>query len=465
MEGIVSTIKILGNSLKCNVLSVDEGKLTLSEAITKQQIKIGEKISLSSTLDVKFLGTANNKELNQIDKILSTLIQEYIKKTPPIFDLEDLNTATKKLFPKIMEAAKLFAKKLLLGAPIIIRFHNDADGSSGAYAISLSINSLISDFSIQSKPNITWLMQRSVVYEISDAIYDQNLFNYFSSTEKPLLLITDFGTSSQSNRGIERISESFDIIWLDHHPIEDDFNYKKLKHYINPWNFNLGSDITAGFLSCIFGYALSGKLNEEIINASFIGDYSKYADVKKLGNDLSIFLDMATSDPSALGSHNPKNITPSEIEGIISDKEKYNSFLKVAKMKLDETLERAKSSIKTYKLKNLNIYVCDFSSIRDKNSKYPLPGRFSSKLLDVLSEKDKNSILILHFGVYISMRMDKELSKDIDLLSIISELKDNIDDVESGGGHASACSLKLYEYADKKAYINTIINKIKEKEK
>ncbi len=461
MEGIITSIKILGNSKKYTLISLKKDTLILEEIILKEDIPLGNFVKIDTEDKITESKKSSNKVLSTLKENINLIIDKELDRPDYVSDIDELNQGIRKLTPFMKKHAKTFLLKLFFGAPIIIRYHNDADGSTGAYSVYLSILEILSKFNIQIKPNITWLMQKNVIYELGDAIFDKNLENYFMTIEKPLLYITDFGTSIQSNKGAEKITETFDVIWLDHHPIEKGFFGENFNGYLNPWSLGFDSEITAGFLSSLFGYVISGKISAEIINASFIGDYSKYADPKKPGNDLALFLDMATSDPSALGSYNSKNITPYELYNIITDKEKYLSFINTAKMKMEEAIEKAKNNIKKYKVNETIIYVCDFSNVKNKESKYPLPGRFSSKLLDVLMEESRNSILILHFGVYISFRIPKELSEKVQILKIIEEFKGNSEDVDSGGGHSSAASIKLYESTDKKAYIKLIIEKIK----
>lgn len=460
MEGIITSIKVLGNSRKYMLLSFKKDTPILQEIILKEDIPLGNFVKIDNEKIIESK-ESSSKVISELKENITSIIDKELNRPDYTSEITEINDVIKKLTQHMKKYAKTFLLKLFFGAPIIIRFHNDADGSSGAYSVYLSILEIFSKFKIEIKPNITWLMQKNVVYELGDAIFDKNLENYFMSIEKPLLYITDFGTSIQSNRGAEKITETFDVIWLDHHPIEKGFFGEKFNGYLNPWNLGSDSEITAGFLSSLFGYVLSGKINDEVVNASFIGDYSKYADIKKPGNDLALFLDMATSDPSALGSYSSKNITPIELHNIITDKEKYLSFVNTAKMKLEDAIEKAKNNIKKYKASETTIFVCDFSTVKSRESKYPLPGRFSSKLLDALMAESKNSILILHFGVYISLRIPKELAEKVQILKIIEEFKSNQDEVDSGGGHASAASIKLYESTDKKAYIKLLLEKIK----
>ena len=129
---------------------------------------------------------------------------------------------------KALEGARgcdaALVRKARLRVPILVRFHNDVDGLSGAYALH---NALLQTRkrggTVDYEPNVTWRMHGGVTYNREDATTDIMTCNNFESAEKPLLIILDFGTSLDSNPGIELIRERFDVIWLDHHPIMEKF--------------------------------------------------------------------------------------------------------------------------------------------------------------------------------------------------------------------------------------------------
>ena len=464
MEGIITCTK---NTItkKYVFVGINDKKLILRELSNTCDLKTGDYVSINEKYEIikkiTFDKTSEEKLLDiySIAERISGHKKEY---NPSIKEAKKILSSMHQSF---LNSSKLLIKKLITASPIIVRFHNDADGSSGAYALYLAMNELIKLFDVQYKPHITWTMQKTVSYGIEDALDDSHMASQYTSIEKPLLLITDFGTSKQSNAGVEKALEKLDIIWLEHHPIEEGFNYKKINNYINPWLFGGDSNITAGFLSCVFAYYLSGLELNELENASMIGDYSTYADFKKPGVELSAFLDMVTSDPRIISSVS-NNLTPVEIASVLNDKERYASLLSSAKIKMEESIHAAMGKIRQYRSKTLLIYVSDFSLSRNRESRYPLPGRFSSKLLDYLSSKNTlPCVLILHFGFYISIRIDKKIAEKLDILNIINTLKsEHEDDVEAGGGHISAASIKVSEGADKKEYIKLIINMIKEKD-
>lgn len=464
IEGIITCTKNTSNK-KYVFVGIKDKKLILRELSNTHDLKNGDYVSINEKYEIIKKITSDKKTEEKLLDIYSIAEKILDHKKEYTTSIKEIKKILSSMSQSFLNSSKLLIKKLITGSPIIVRFHNDADGSSGAYALFLAINELIKLFDIQYKPHIIWSMQKTVSYGIEDSMADLYITSQYSSLEKPLLLITDFGTSKQSNGGVEKVLEKFDIIWLEHHPIEEGFNYKKISNYINPWLFGGDSNITAGFLSCIFAYYLSGLELAELENASMIGDYSLYADLKKSGAELSAFLDMVTSDPRIISSVS-NNLTPAEIAAVLNDKERYASLLSSAKIKMEESIHAAMDKIRQYKSKTLLIYVSDFSLSRNRESRYPLPGRFSSKLLDYLSSKNTlPCVLILYFGFYISIRVDKKIAEKLDILKIITTIKsEHEDDVEAGGGHISAASMKVSEGADKKEYIKLIVNMIKEKD-
>ena len=116
-------------------------------------------------------------------------------------------------------------------------------------------------------------------------------------------------------------------------------------------------------------------------------------------------------------------------------------------------LDSAIESVKIYQGSASRVYIADFEGIRgDDEQRYPLPGRFASKLLDKIEQLNTMPcVLMLHFGNYVSLRMSKELNGKVDLLRILNEVREEYpDDVDSSGGHGNAASIKLKANTRKK---------------
>lgn len=463
MEGIVTCIKYGPNASFYYVAITGPQKIELIELKSRQNMSLGEIINTDS------MGIRNGKESryykNLLESRIDTLLDEAICSKPYSAGIKGIDEATARMWIKLCDASRLFLKKILTGAPIVVRFHNDADGSTGACCIYNGVLEFAKGnrTSIE-KQNIIWMMHKGVLYSEFDAESDILIINNFSSIERPLLVLIDFGTSEGSNKGLERAKSVFDMIWLDHHPISGEFLGTALRHYINPWLHGSGSGYTAGFLASAFSKTFSEADNRDLENASLIGDYSEYADLSIRGKEVSAVLDLITSDVRTLGKTLTDNITPAEIYTILNSKAKFNEMLAYASMRMTETLDLAIRSVRVYQTEGANIHLSDFESSRNAESKYPLPGRFSSKLLDRVQElSGKPCIVVLHKGVYVSIRIGKKISDRIDIHGIIKNLAESYpDDIESGGGHANAASIKLTNEENKKKILRDLINMLKE---
>lgn len=397
--------------------------------------------------------------LNAIEKGIAMLDASLIRKTAHRIGNESADNITKSMSDKIVSAAHLLIRKLVFSSPILVRFHNDADGTGGALSVHAALKDVESG--LRSGGNIVWIMQRGVSYSAADAGADILLSNNYSCLEKPLLILVDFGTTSDSNLGIEAIRDRFDVIWLDHHPPSEGFEGISLEHYINPWKFGGNSNYTAGLLASAFCSTMSDANTCMFERASLIGDYSDYAD-SSWNTDVSTVLDFITSDPESAYGRDKSNVTPQEIEAVLNDRKRFTEMLHYANMRLGEALDAGMKNIRPYHAGQHRVYVLDFEDIRSEDSRYPLPGRFASKLLDrILSSGNDEAVLIVHAGPYISIRLSKGIGDRINLLNIINGIKGAyMSSVEAGGGHLCAAGIKVTDRSEKKRIISAIISSI-----
>lgn len=378
--------------------------------------------------------------------------------------VSEIDAVTDRMWSALSRSGKLLLKKLAYAAPIIIRFHNDADGSGGAYGLYASLRDLSGRSGwLNYRHNITWIMNPSVSYGAYEASSDIMIANNYECVEKPLLIIIDFGTSLESNPGIELVKDRFDVIWLDHHPTVEGFKGLDLENYINPWNFGGDSNYTAGLLACTFSKTFSRMDTRDIENASLIGDYSNFSRPGDEGTDISMILDLLTSDMRIAFGSATDNLTPYEIDKVISDSAKRKELADFAKMRLDEVMDIALGSLKRYNAEKATIYVLDFEGIRDEQSKFPLPGRFSSKLLDrIIGMGNGPAIVVVHSGRYVSMRVPRDLEDKVDLIKVVGSVKESHEElIEAGGGHRTASGIKIADAAEKPKVLKEIISLLK----
>ncbi len=375
-----------------------------------------------------------------------------------------VDSITGKMWDSIGSAARLLVRKLAYSSAVIIRFHNDADGSGGALCLFAALTDACTRMG-NANANIIWTMQRGVVYGVQDAALDATVAGGYSSVEKPLLVLVDFGTTAESNRGIEALRGRFDILWLDHHPIAEGFEGARHSLYINPWNFAGDSNYTAGLLASALSNAFSTADTRTYEQASLIGDYSSYADTgNRAAQETSMLLDFITSDLEAVYGPSKSNVTPQEIQAVLSNLARRKELLDYANIRLEEAIERGMSAAKLHVTPGAFVYVLDFEDVREEGTRYPLPGRFSSKLLSRLSGMDmRRVVVVVYVGAYVLMRADKELCAELNLLDVIAALKQMHGDlVENGGGHRCAAAVKLRDKEHGKQLAASAVRSIKE---
>ncbi|MGC8662387.1 MAG: hypothetical protein ACP5RT_01215 [Candidatus Micrarchaeia archaeon] len=456
MEHIVTSIRFAADQRENVYYLLDSDIKELTEAKSSFSLNLYDIVRSKSSLgdvlsDVDF-SAASSKEKEKYLLAVKNSARNLSKNTP-FYQNEEVNELTMKMLPKLRDSSIFFLSKFMLGAPIIFRFHNDSDGAVGAYSIFKSL--FLKGFS-KFRDRTAWRMQRGVIYTLEDASTDILFANNFSSVVKPLLVIIDFGTLTESNPGISLANEKFDILWLDHHPISSGFEGTKLEHYINPWLFGGDSDYTAGLLACTFSKIYSNIETSEIEEASLVGDYSRFVNDNKKGKEISELLELVTSDTRIINS---KDLSPYEIDEILSNEEKRIELLSYARLHMNEALDAALQAVKVYKSEKSNLYLLDFENVRSDDMRYPLPGRFASKLLSKIEAlSDKPCIVVLHFSTFISLRASKSL--DIDLIEVAKSAKASFKYVDSAGGHRSAVSIKLKDENSKKAVISFVIQKL-----
>ncbi len=370
--------------------------------------------------------------------------KEYYEKTLSelsrlIKGLKPEDSRIKKMEKPLNDAAKLLERALLSGAPIAVRFHMDGDGASGAIALYKAFSKVGNLYGIK-KFNAIWSPNKGVGY--SQWIYniDKSYVQSFESIEKPIILLTDFGTTQESEPAIKEFKEN--IIWLEHHPIYEGFPSSRIKFYINPWLYGMDSNVTAGFLTAEFASMISGERYKDLEGASLISDHSNFADLNdKTANDLATVLDALTVTEFY---DNYNRISPSYMIGVIEDQAEFGYVLNKAISELNESLGIGVKRAKKHVLKDgIIVYTMDYKFIDERNYDYMKHGRYTTKLHDKLEELNKaGNVTMVYFSKYISIRVSDSLVERVQLLKVIKELEDE-GLICNGGGHNEAASIKV----------------------
>ncbi|MDE1869505.1 MAG: hypothetical protein KGH71_00780 [Candidatus Micrarchaeota archaeon] len=461
LEGIVTCVKHAA-TLSENVYyitSLDGGEVKVSELKSNIVLHLGDMINAEP--NGGRIESAIISDSKDSLPLYSSKALEYSRKLAVNSDpsaVLALDKVTHAMRPKLQSAAALLIEGLLTGSPLIVRFHNDADGATGGYGLYLALQDLFKRIAPSGSPKVFWKMQRGIAYTVSDAREDTITVGNYNSLGKPVLLITDFGTTEESLEGAKIASEKFEIIWLDHHPVAQSLA-DLINNYINPWQFGGDSNYTAGFLTCEFG-KLFAKIDVGLIqSAAMVGDYSSYALGDQEGKDFALLLDMLTSDKKIAISSGATDLTPLEIDQIMNDEKKKTELVNYAKTRIEDAIDSGIEALKQYKTDYASVYLLDFENVRrDYNTKYPLPGRYASKLLERIEKgSEKPPILVLHFGHFVSIRVSSPIADRVNLLTIVNELKASYSYIDAAGGHKNAASIKLKTDEAKKELIYALL--------
>jgi len=138
---------------------------------------------------------------------------------------------TEKLWPQLKETAKELVCARKLGRMVLLRFHGDADGVCGAFAI----NEIVRCKSYQ---------QNAVVYSVRDALRD---ISGIGQETRPLVILLDFGSNDQSLDGLKLLEAAgIDYLIIDHHPPGKEV----VKRAVTPFSVTEnGSRYCAGYLA------------------------------------------------------------------------------------------------------------------------------------------------------------------------------------------------------------------------
>ena len=433
-KGIVSSIRLAHNPME-NVYTVIADRAY--QLKSTDSIEVGDAVEIKGQRAHLAEGKPGSGECDASVKALEQKVD--LAGNAAMINLKDkpYGDAARAMMPGMQEAATTLINGFISGVPISVRFHNDGDGSAGAIALYRAFSALEQMFYGEER-RVSWQMNRGIGYTLESFRVDRMLFESYRSAGKPIVVITDFGTSPESEEAIGASEGKCDLIWFDHHVTYPGFPKGLIKHYMNVLDFGGESDFTAGLLTCIFSELLCGRHMHDLEEASLVSDYSRYADFKnqKAVRD-ALILDFLTSRDDGYSK-------PRQMDAILTDKTKSADTFMRASATLEEAMDAGIRNIRNHKTKSgTNICVLDFGHIAKLNLDYPLPGRYSSKLQDRMeSLHGGRTITIVHYGSYISIRVSRDISDSVNLLALIGELKDMSGGSISGGGHKQAASIK-----------------------
>ncbi|NPA38367.1 MAG: hypothetical protein GXN99_01070, partial [Candidatus Nanohaloarchaeota archaeon] len=317
---------------------------------------------------------------------------------------------------------------------ILIRYHNDADGLAGAFALK---EALKKEYEIEP----ILIANKSPFYEYKDAIKDVNLLKKLAnqSKKKSLLILVDLGSSGEEISMLKLQEEGIKTIIVDHHPLT--INPSPFTTIINP-HLVKGEEIPAGALTAELAYMISklritmsliaaiafygDKIENELINQYLTQIKEKYSaeEVIKISKVVDV--------EAYLGNNNitsvlfKKDITLRKYE-IIHQKEK-------------AMLERFEK-LKEIKGKDIKAYIIELEDILLPYD-WPAYGKATGIINQYLKEKGESNYIILGFTANsVIIRINTEKLKLEDILQVVKQEFSAY--AIDGGGHEKAGTIRF----------------------
>jgi len=353
--------------------------------------------------------------------------------TKPIVEDE----LTKKMMPKARQLAAMLKEAKARGRYILLRFHHDADGISGAFALS----EVLRFFSAQ---------QNSAVYSVKDAIRDLNNISY---EEKPLVVLLDFGMNKESLEGLKLLKAAgVGLILIDHHPPSDEAT-GIADFFLTPWEFAEGKDASR----YVAGYLASEVAREMGASTDRCGTYAKIA----CTGDKSTVLEAGDRERKSalvldyLAAHSGYGNNLRFYKSVLENSELFDSIYLQADEKIDEAADKVMRTMKERKMGDVSIYVLDLEKAV-KKGEFPNRSKIASKVFERL----KRDTPLVVFGAgeqTVIMRInDAAHAKGIVAGSIAQKILEIMPDfAESGGGHGKAGAIRV-----KKGFVGAVVEEI-----
>jgi RecJ-like exonuclease len=349
-----------------------------------------------------------------------------VKDGPIIQDDE----VVRQMWPALRDAAAeiLYARKT--GRPVLLRFHGDADGICGAFALS-------------DVMHCRTYQQNAAVYSVRDALKD---IGNVGQEASPLIILLDFASNDASSAGLELLrAAGIQFMIIDHHPPGKNLP----EQAITPFCYTAeGSKYTAGYLACEIaaGCGMDVEKAKELAAVACAGDKSQVFENGEKEVERSMVLDF-------LAAHSSFGNSLDFYRKVMDKKELYSSISLQAKESIEEAASKA--SVKKSEQEGLTIATFNLENIV-KKGEWPPSGKITTHIFESMPGEaplfcmgytERSVIMRLNDGAVGKGLSANELAK-----KVVESMSDFVD---GGGGHAKAGAVRV-----KKGFAKEVLNEI-----
>jgi RecJ-like exonuclease len=330
------------------------------------------------------------------------------------------------LWPRIKEAAKTILAAKKLGRSVMLRFHGDADGIAGAFALTKILPCKA-------------FQQNSAYYTVKDALRD---IAGIGQESRPLVVILDFGSGEHCAEGLGLLKAAgMEFLVIDHHPIDPKTKGENPDWLVNP--FLMGDDAskyTAGYLACEIAH-ICGLEKERAAGLARIacsGDKSEI--MASDGDDArkALVLDF-------LAAHISFGNNLDFYRNVMEKPDLFDSIAMQADETIEEAAKKAMAGMRKSEGASLDIFTIPLSGIA-KRGEWPSSSKITTRVYDkmradttkpimCIGQTERSLIIRLNDGAIGLGLSANDLAKAV--------ARCMADFVDGGGGHAKAGAIRV----------------------
>lgn len=339
---------------------------------------------------------------------------------------------TEKLWPSIKNTALELLCARKLGRSVLLRFHGDADGISGAFALTGVLR-------------CKGFQQNSAIYGVRDALRD---ISTVGQEGKALVILLDFASNDESQEAVGLLNAAgIKVLVIDHHPP----GQKPPENLLNPLPISPGtSRYTAGYLACEVAIACgmdAGK-GRELARIACTGDKSNLIEHDEDDRKKAMVLDF-------LAAHISFGNNLDFYRKVMKNKSLFASIAQQAKESIEEAADKAMAKMKKSTEEGLEIAAFPLDGIVTKGE-WPPAGKITTCIFERLSKETplfcvgytENSLIMRLNGA----AAEKGLSANELAKSIVESMADF---VVGGGGHDRAGAIRV-----KSGFAKDVLNEL-----
>jgi RecJ-like exonuclease len=339
---------------------------------------------------------------------------------------------TAKLDSALSNAARKLLSAKTLNRFVLLRFHGDADGVSGAFALTKLCR-------------MQAIQQNSAVYSVGEAMRDLQLVHHEFI---PLVVLLDFGSNPESLEGLRLLKAGgCEVLIIDHHPPSPKIS-EVATVFVSPWavvssegEANKNDDVSrypAGYLAIEIARLCGHNEAAAFAPVSCAGDKSTILPVSDADRDKALVLDYMASY-SGFGNN------LDFYNSVMSKSELFFSMLYQAREKIEQIYESVKRTLREKEVGGVRIAIIDLERLSKKHE-FPSKGKIATRVFESINS-DKPLVVLGFADKSVIFRINQPANdRGIFADKIIAELKTTMKDfIEAGGGHAKAAALRVRE--------------------